>query len=62
MGVFKGYPRSKTRDMEVPATTGGATRAFDKNPGFRGRTKVPVARGTNTVEKMSRGPIPNRKG
>lgn len=57
MGIVKGYPRSKTRDMEMSAVKGPTPRYFEGNmdDNKMGQKK----RGTNTVQKMkSAGKIP----
>ena len=62
MPVIQGYPprgRSKIRDFEVPAVKGSTPRAYEIHPKPKGSA---TERGTNTVQKVKMGNIPNRKG
>ena len=51
------YPRSKTRDFEVPAVKGAATRSYETAPSGGSAQK---ARGNGQRIKIKTGKIPNK--
>ena len=61
MPINEGYPRNKIKDMEKPAKSSPAMSWTSEGP-FKKDSGKQLSRGTDTVEKISLGKIPNRKG
>lgn len=62
MPVTGKYPRSKTRDMEVPAIQGNATRFFGDNSNFPEGGSGQKRRGEGRMVSIKSQAIPNRGG
>ena len=62
MGIVKGYPRSKTRDMEMSPVKGSTPRAFDASTGYREGGTGEKRRDDDHMIKIKLGQIQNKKG
>ncbi len=56
------YPRSRTRDMEVPQVRGNATRFYGDNSNFPSGGEGQKSRGEGRMLKFPKGTIPKPIG